>query len=169
MENEPWLLDDVENNLLLSLPSEEGKLVCELYRRLTDIKDKECAKPLLQVDSLVRFLRGREHVLDDAEKMVRDSVLWRANFQLDERLEEWKSSTGIHKDLIKKYWSSGYYGVDKRGLPVHYTLMGRCDPGNLATGIGSHNFLMLHLVELEFSLSKASALAKQTGFECCRE
>nr|XP_023024344.1 SEC14-like protein 4 [Leptinotarsa decemlineata] len=62
---------------------------------------------------LLRWLRARNWNLEAAEKMLRQSMKWRQQWEVDGALKEWKPP-----DVITLYHPSGTTGFDKDGAPV---------------------------------------------------
>ncbi|KAI9505480.1 CRAL-TRIO domain-containing protein, partial [Coemansia spiralis] len=75
----------------------------------------------LRVDVvLLKFLKARRNSLDQASEMLRNTLVWRAEFHVDEVLGE-----EFPKDV---FGAVGYiYGRDREGRPVTYNFYGGLD------------------------------------------
>ena len=62
---------------------------------------------------LMRFLRARKLVLDDAEAMYRDVIAWRREVRADTMLE-WYTEP----EALRRYFPTGFHGFDVDGYPV---------------------------------------------------
>ncbi|KAG5899924.1 hypothetical protein JTB14_002475 [Gonioctena quinquepunctata] len=62
---------------------------------------------------LLRWLRARNWNPEAAEKMLRQSMKWRQQWEVDGALKEWKAP-----EVVELYHPSGTPGYDKDGAPV---------------------------------------------------
>lgn len=62
---------------------------------------------------LLRWLRARSWNPEAAEKMLRQSMKWRLQWEVDTGLKDWTPP-----EVLQKYYPSGTSGVDKDGAPV---------------------------------------------------
>ncbi|XP_060529229.1 SEC14-like protein 4 [Cylas formicarius] len=62
---------------------------------------------------LLRWLRARSWDTTAAEKMLRQSLRWRQQWEVDTALKDW-----VLPDVIRLYYPSGISGLDKQGAPV---------------------------------------------------
>ncbi|KAK3599065.1 hypothetical protein CHS0354_024391 [Potamilus streckersoni] len=71
---------------------------------------------------LLRWLRARQFNIMKAEEMIRAHYKWREENQINTILEDYKEL-----DVIKKYYTGGHIGYDKKGSPVWIDPFGLID------------------------------------------
>ncbi|KAG8275238.1 hypothetical protein J6590_090463 [Homalodisca vitripennis] len=79
-----------------------------LRRNVADV----CTLPYHDDQFLLRWLRARNFDCAAAEKMLRESLKWRAEWDVD-NLEEWEAPA-----VFEQYYPSGICGFDREGSPV---------------------------------------------------
>lgn len=82
---------------------------------------KDIAKPEWDDYYWTRWLRARNYDLKKAEKMLRNDVAWRKEWNADNILE-WDPP-----EVLKKYYPGGYFGEDKQGFPIWIDVLGYID------------------------------------------
>ncbi|KAI0929685.1 hypothetical protein AcW1_007032 [Taiwanofungus camphoratus] len=129
--------EEPQNALTKKFTEDEWKAVKELRARLPDIlteayPEKEAkSSPILlwgvSIDPtgskdarvsviLIKFLRARNLSVNDAHKMLVDTLRWRKEFKVDEAVSEKYPSEFDKVGIV--------YGKDKEGRPVTYNLYG---------------------------------------------
>ncbi|XP_044732366.1 SEC14-like protein 2 [Chrysoperla carnea] len=93
----------------LNLDDDQLFALMKFKRVVHDVK-----KPHHDDYFLVRWLRARNWNVEDAEKMLRDSLKWREKWEVDTKLANgWKAP-----EQLIKYYPSGLAGHDKDGAPL---------------------------------------------------
>lgn len=109
--------------------------------------------------TLLRFLRARNGDLQKAGALLADALDWRENFQLDSKLRAFRAELALGKSvrvrLLKKYGYVDYLGKDYKGNPVRLQRFSHADPGGLVRELGSDDFLLYLLNEIETALDQA--------------
>lgn len=66
--------------------------------------------------TLLRFLRGREFMVDKAKEMLTQSLHWRKKYQIDKLLDEYEAP-----QVVKDYFPGGWHHSDK-GLSLFFNI-----------------------------------------------
>ncbi|CAL1291867.1 unnamed protein product [Larinioides sclopetarius] len=69
-----------------------------------------------------RFLKARDFDIDAAEKMLRQSLKWRKDNNIDKILTDYKPP-----EVLEIYFKNVIFGYDKEGCPVNYMPFGKKD------------------------------------------
>ena len=120
------------------------------------------ALPLFTRESLLRYSRARPNVAA-ATKMLLASVQWRREFNLEQRLEDWKKDSSPEADRLRAAWKCGVHGVDKRGCPVYYARYGEMDMAEIMGDAGLDRVLAIALTEQRQIEAGLTRVAKATG------
>ncbi|ERL89535.1 hypothetical protein D910_06901 [Dendroctonus ponderosae] len=64
---------------------------------------------------LMRWLKARNWSVEGAEKMLRQSLKWRAQWEVDAALSSWSPP-----EVVQRFYPYGISGVDKDGAPVTF-------------------------------------------------
>lgn len=98
---------------------EELAAVQQLKDRLHDVDEQAALKSLSEM-TFLRFLRGRKHSLDDAEKSLRAHLAWRVDNDVEN-----SDSFKCEKEITSK--KSFIFGKDKKQHPIVYVFARRHD------------------------------------------
>lgn len=90
--------------------------------------------------TLLRFLRGREFMVDKAKDMLTQSLHWRKKYQIDKLLDEYEAP-----QVVKDYFPGGWHHSDKDGRPLYILRLGQMDVKGLLKSIGEDELLLLAL------------------------
>lgn len=117
--------------------------------------------------TLLRFLRARNFNLQQAAQQLTEALDWRAEFQIDDKLEawqaEWEEGTSARVRFLRKYDFVKFCGLDRDGAPVYLHEMGQSDPPGITREIGEE-CLLLHFVRtFEVQRAAGRALFFETG------
>ncbi|KAJ8984842.1 hypothetical protein NQ317_013043 [Molorchus minor] len=103
---------------------------------------------------LLRWLRARNWNPEAAEKMLRQSMKWRQQWEVDDGLKNWSPP-----EVIQLYHPSGTSGYDKDGAPVIIVPFAGLDVFGLINSCSKQDCVRATIRILEENL----ALAAQTG------
>ncbi|XP_072044497.1 SEC14-like protein 2 [Amphiura filiformis] len=71
---------------------------------------------------LLKWLKARKYNLKQAEKMLRDHIIFREKWKVDYLANEWNPP-----EVLRLYMAGGHFGFDKDGRPVFYQGLGTFD------------------------------------------
>jgi len=127
-----------------------------LHKRVQDCGDHPACRqrPLhRQPQTLLRFLRGRDGNVEKAEEMFRNSMEWRAQFNVDEKVANWQleleEGQTLRSRLFHKYSTDANICLDKFGVPVWLMRMSVSDPKGLLREVGRDILLVNSLAKME--------------------
>ncbi|XP_076253244.1 SEC14-like protein 2 isoform X1 [Rhynchophorus ferrugineus] len=103
---------------------------------------------------LLRWLRARSWNIEAAEKMLRQSMLWRQQWEVDTTLKTW-----IQPEVIQLYHPSGTCGFDKDGAPIIVVPFAGLDIFGLLNSTSKQDLIRTTIQILEKNLE----VAKETG------
>ncbi|CAG9772686.1 unnamed protein product [Ceutorhynchus assimilis] len=93
------------------------QLVLDDDQRFALMKFRRSVQDVIQSNHndafLVRWLRARSWNAEAAEKMLRQSMKWRLQWEVETKLKDW-----IPPEAIQLYYPSGICGFDKDGAPI---------------------------------------------------
>ncbi|KAK9889781.1 hypothetical protein WA026_007158 [Henosepilachna vigintioctopunctata] len=104
---------------------------------------------------LLRWLRARSWNVDSAENMLRQSLKWRRELEVDGALVK----TWQQPEVVQLYQPCGVSGYDKDGLPVVILPFGNLDIVGLLNSVSKQDLIRSTVQVLERNL----ALAAETG------
>lgn len=109
-------------------------------------------KPLSrQAQTLLRFLRGREGNVSNAEVMFRKTLEWRASFMVDEKVELWRGELAEARtprsELLQRYGCHVEMCPDLYGVPVSLMRVGVADLAGIVREVG-RDVLLIHSLSL---------------------
>ncbi|XP_063926062.1 SEC14-like protein 3 [Zophobas morio] len=118
------------------------------HQRFTLMKFKRNVSDVIQPHHnekfLLRWLRARSWNVEAAEKMLRQSLKWRKQWEVDEGLKTWQPP----ENLIP-YYPCGTTGYDKTGAPVIIVPFGNLDIVGLLHAFGRQIFVKMTIQMLE--------------------
>eukprot|EP00976_Prorocentrum_cordatum_P073198 1180990-Prorocentrum_minimum.AAC.1 len=112
--------------------------------------------------TLFRFLTARKNSVPAAFVMLKDTILWRRENNVETALESSPSPETV--DKIRRAISSAYTGFDYEGSPVYIERSGMLDVSKiLSSGITQADLVQLHIVNMEYftnTLCMEASIAK---------
>ena len=121
----------------------QGKAFTDLRDRLNDVHH-EYNRPGV----CVRYLRTKHFNVKKAEKMFRDSLIWRADHQVDKLMLEYEPPT----EILEKYPGAILKGCDKDGDPVFLSRMGVTDVPGLLQKYGHDGMIRYEIYKRESAM-----------------
>ncbi|KNC22721.1 Protein real-time [Lucilia cuprina] len=146
--------DFIAKHLGQLTPMQESKLL-ELRKLLDDIEDLE-KMPNYQM--ILRFLRARDWHVHQAFNMLRDSLKWRQDNNIDSLLKDYKAPS-----VVTEHFPGGWHHYDKDGRPIYILRLGHMDVKGLLKAIGSEGLLKLALHICEEGIEKINESAENLG------
>ncbi|CAG7734384.1 unnamed protein product [Allacma fusca] len=139
----------------MSIPdSKEIELISQFRQRVADLNLKG---RFLDDHDLLRWIRARNHNLDQAEKMIRESIKWREDNDIDNILT-WNPPERFLKELPLEF-----LGFDNENSPVVVVPYGKWDLKKCAD-LGEKEEFVKYCDQLfEFLLSKMEGKKKPNG------
>ncbi|XP_070492722.1 SEC14-like protein 4 [Chironomus tepperi] len=135
-----------------SLQDDERFALMKFRRSVSDI-----LKPEHDDHFLLRWLRARQWNPDNAEKMLRESMKWRAKWNLDD-LESWEAPA-----VFKDYIPHGSTGFDKDGSVVIFIPFNGIDIWGLLHSASKHDIIKNTIRVLERYMKLAYEQSKIHG------
>ncbi|CAL1284601.1 unnamed protein product [Larinioides sclopetarius] len=103
----------------IQLSPSEREAVEEMSRRISkDLPRKIHDEAFMYY----RFLKAREFDVDGAEKMLRQTLQWRKDGNVDQILTDYKVP-----EVLQNHLKNFLFGYDKEGCPVYYMPIGKKD------------------------------------------
>ncbi|CAG7730495.1 unnamed protein product, partial [Allacma fusca] len=134
--------------------AKEFELISQFRQRLTDINLKG---RLAEDHELLRWIRARNHNLDQAEKMIRESIKWREANDIDNILT-WNPPDRFLKELPMEF-----LGYDNENSPVIVVPYGKWDLKKCAD-LGEKDVFIKYCDQLfESMISKMAGKKKPNG------
>ncbi|KAI8487356.1 hypothetical protein Bbelb_348250 [Branchiostoma belcheri] len=122
--------------------------------------DSEEDQPLVPKDShILRFLRARDFNLEEARKMLCNSLAWRKQHQVDLILDTWKPPTPL-----VDYFAGGWHYYDREGRPLFILRLGQMDVKGLLKACGEEAILRHILSVNEEGLRRCEEATKARGY-----
>ncbi|XP_017781925.1 PREDICTED: SEC14-like protein 2 [Nicrophorus vespilloides] len=119
---------------------------------------KDLIKPKHNDAFLLRWLRARSWNVEAAEKMFRESMNWRQQWEVDDGLKTW-----VPPEVITKYVASGICGFDKDDFPIYIVPIQGVDIVGLLHSVSRQDLIRYTIQLLEKLLDLA---AEKNGTEC---
>lgn len=149
------------------ISADEALLVRQLCERVSHLKENSTVCKQVHPYTLIRFLRARNGDITKAAQMFQDSMQWRIDERIDERVSQWnveiEQNITPRSQLVNKHWFMAPMGVCAQGLPVLVSRVGRSDPGGLERECGWESFLLQHVAIAEFQVEEARRRTLETG------
>lgn len=111
---------------------------------------------------LLRWLKARNFNVEAAEKMLRASLKWREEWEV-EKLKEWEPP-----EIFQKYYPCGIPGFDKEGSPVIIVPFAGLDMWGMMHTVTKADFIKMTIKTLESYLSLATEQAQKYGQEAAK-
>lgn len=122
------------------------------------MKFRRNVRDVLQPDHddqfLLRWLRARNWNSEQAEKMLRDSMIWRQKWEVDTGLKQWNIP-----ELLITHLPSGVAGLEPEGTPVIIVPFSGFDIWGLLHSVTKNDIVKVVILKLEEFLN----VAKQSG------
>ncbi|CAG9464620.1 unnamed protein product [Pedinophyceae sp. YPF-701] len=120
--------------------------------------------------TLHRFLRARKYDVDATLKMLKDTLKWREQLNVDDKLAS--GYDVVKLKTIRENRPATYVGWDRTGQPVYVDRIGILNqPAMEKAGITSDDVVEFHIREMEFftkhMLKDSSKKAGNTIETCC--
>ncbi|CAK1545137.1 unnamed protein product [Leptosia nina] len=109
---------------------------------------RDVLKPEHNDQFLLRWLRARQWDPEAAEKMLRDSMIWREKWGIDTNLHSWKPP-----EVLEKHFPSGTTGFDKEGSPIIFVPFVGLDVWGLLHSVSRTDLIRMILRHLEHYLA----------------
>jgi len=146
---------------------EEAKVLQQFCAKMAHLKENPLAHRFVHPYTLIRFLRARNGDLAKASQMFEESMRWRTQENIDERVAQWnlevQQNVTPRAQLVTKFWFMAPMGKDSRGVSVLVSRVGRADPGGLERECGWEAFLLQHVSVAEYQVEEARRRTLETG------
>ncbi|XP_045532260.1 SEC14-like protein 2 [Pieris brassicae] len=119
---------------------------------------KDVLKPEHNDQFLIRWLRARQWDPEAAEKMLRDSLIWREKWGIDTTLQTWQAP-----EVLEKHFPSGTTGFDKEGSPIIIVPFVGLDVWGLLHSVSRTDLMRMILRHLENYLELGRKQASTHG------
>ncbi|CAG5051254.1 unnamed protein product [Parnassius apollo] len=119
---------------------------------------RDVLKPEHNDHYLLRWLRARQWDPEAAEKMLRDSLIWREKWGIDTTLETWQAP-----EPLQKYFPSGTTGFDKEGSPIIIVPFMGLDVWGMLHSVTRTDIIRMILRHLENYLASARKQSLEHG------
>lgn len=126
--------DFIAKNLGQLTPMQESKLL-ELRKMLDSVDGLE---KIPSYQTILRFLTARDWHVDKAFVMLRDSLKWRCENNIDTLLKEYHTPS-----VVVNHFPGGWHHHDKDGRPIYILRLGHMDVKGLLKSIGTEGLLKL--------------------------
>ncbi|TIC55702.1 WD40 repeat-like protein [Wallemia mellicola] len=143
--------NDTLNTSSYDIDAEQIKKLHELKERIPqDIRSRRRADGELMHDDneLVRFLQARKWDIDASEKMFRNYLQWRKDFNIDELSESFEL-TKDEKAALDQYYPQFFHKTDKLGRPLYYQQFNKLDASALFEKITPERFTLNQVISNE--------------------
>ncbi|XP_013146261.1 PREDICTED: SEC14-like protein 2 [Papilio polytes] len=133
------------SNTVVGIDDDQRFALMKFRRSVRDV-----LKPEHNDHYLLRWLRARQWNPEAAEKMLRDSLIWREKWGIDTTLDTWKAP-----EALEKHFPSGTTGFDKEGSPVIIVPFVGLDVWGLLHSVSRTDVIRMILRHLENYLASA--------------
>lgn len=134
------------------LTSKQLLILKEFRNKVADV-----LQPKHDDNYLVRWLIARKFCIEDAEQMLRKSLLWRKQFDIDNILSY------DPPEFLKYYWKFQLKSHDREGNPVHYMRFGRFDLRGLFQAAKKSDMLKFFAKTIELIQKDCEEQTKKLG------
>lgn len=118
-------------------PMQESKLL-DLRKMLEDIEELQ---EMPSYETILRFLRARDWHVVPAFVMLKDSLQWRREHNIDTLLKDYRAPT-----VVQQHFPGGWHQHDKDGRPIYVLRLGHMDVKGLLKSIGTDGLLNLVII-----------------------
>ncbi|XP_076998008.1 SEC14-like protein 5 [Tamandua tetradactyla] len=143
----------IERRLGHLTPLQESCLV-QLRRWLQETHEGKIPKD----EHILRFLRARDFRLEKAREMLRQSLSWRRQHQVDSLLQTWRPPA-----LLEEFYAGGWHYQDIDGRPLYILRLGQMDTKGLMKAVGEEALLRHVLSVNEEGQKRCEGNTKQFG------
>jgi len=144
---------------LPALTDEQRHALSALADRVTDLRDAGCRT---DQSTLARYLRARKGNVVQAELLLREAVKWRQTHDIDRVFTHW--NLAAYEQCLGPWWlSGGLLGHGRRGQPVAYERLGRCNFAKLAASLPFELLLKCDIVHCERCIAALEEDALRRG------
>ncbi|KAM7352386.1 real-time isoform 2-T2 [Cochliomyia hominivorax] len=147
--------DFIAKHLGQLTPMQESKIL-ELRKLLEEAE--EVGDNIPDYQTILRFLRARDWHVNQALHMLKDSLNWRKEHDIDSLLTEYKTPS-----VVTEHFPGGWHHYDKDGRPIYILRLGHMDVKGLLKAIGTEGFLKLALHICEEGIQKINESAENLG------
>lgn len=136
-------------------PIQESQIL-EIHDKIKDyIGDGSKLPPYT---TLLRFLRACDFNVDKAFQMLKDSLKWRQDNNIDQMLVEYKKPP-----VLNTYFPGAWHHTDKDGKPLYVLRLGHMDIKGLVKTIGEQGLidLALHICEEGLQLIEEATTTRE--------
>ncbi|XP_030653817.1 SEC14-like protein 5 [Nomascus leucogenys] len=109
-------------------------------------------------EHILRFLRARDFHLDKAREMLRQSLSWRKQHQVDLLLQTWQPPA-----LLEEFYAGGWHYQDIDGRPLYILRLGQMDTKGLMKAVGEEALLRHVLSVNEEGQKRCEGSTRQLG------
>ncbi|KAM6155281.1 SEC14-like protein 5 [Rhynchocyon petersi] len=109
-------------------------------------------------EHILRFLRARDFHLDKARDMLRQSLSWRKQYQVDSLLQTWRPPA-----LLEEFYAGGWHYQDIDGRPLYILRLGQMDTKGLMKAVGEEALLRQVLSVNEEGQKRCEINSRQFG------
>ncbi|XP_078690723.1 SEC14-like protein 1 isoform X3 [Branchiostoma floridae x Branchiostoma belcheri] len=149
-------LTPIQESYLIQL----RKWIAESHKGQDVAESGGCAWDRVPKDShILRFLRARDFNLEEARKMLCNSLAWRKQHQVDLILDTWKPPTPL-----VDYFAGGWHYYDREGRPLFILRLGQMDVKGLLKACGEEAILRHILSVNEEGLRRCEEATKARGY-----
>mmetsp|Transcript_16620 Transcript_16620/g.31427 ORF Transcript_16620/g.31427 Transcript_16620/m.31427 type:complete len:424 (-) Transcript_16620:148-1419(-) len=141
-----------------SIEEEELFKIREMHQILQDCElHPTCRRRPLhrQAQTLLRFLRARDGDVLKAERMFRDMLEWRHDFDVEGKVHSWRRELERNRTrrarLCKRFGIEEQICNDKYGIPVRLIRLGVADSAGMIREFGQEAVLVDSLSKLEWT------------------
>lgn len=114
---------------------------------------------------LLQWLRARDFDVKKSEKMIRNNVVWRKDWNIDRILDDYTPN-----ELVMKYYTGGMVGFDKEGSPIWIDPHGRIDMKGISYSAKKRDILKSNIYRVEQNMrtmeEQSKKLNKRVGQMC---
>ncbi|CAB3359189.1 Hypothetical predicted protein [Cloeon dipterum] len=145
------------SNAIMDLADDQRFALMKFRRSVSD-----CLQPGQGDPYLLRWLKARNFDAVAAEKMLRESLQWRAKWDVDRLLTHWEPPLAL-----KQFFPSGICGTDKDGVPIILVPFSGLDIWGLLHSVSKTDFIRMTAMTLEKYLQEAAENLKKAGSPSC--
>lgn len=115
-------------------PMQESKLL-DLRKMLENIEELH---EMPNYETILRFLKARDWHVMPAFIMLKDSLEWRRDNNIDSLIKDYRTPT-----VVQQHFPGGWHHYDKDGRPIYVLRLGNMDVKGLLKSIGTDGLLNL--------------------------